>query len=164
MLGRTYHGRRGSALAGELASPTPPVVPPPPLCERGAIRAMLAFFAANSDGRERSPEHGAAHLNDAVVAGGPYAGRRFDLTGGWMDAGDMLKFVQTTGFAAAVLQAAARLDPADARALDSAADVGVRWLLKAHPRPDLFVAQVGDLRDHDVGFRIPDRDDRSGAP
>src|SRR3954449_5699866 len=78
----------------------------------GAITAMLQFFAANSDGNEPSPVHGPSHLNDAVVASGPYTGQRFDLTGGWMDAGDMVKFTSTTGHSTALLQAAARLSPA----------------------------------------------------
>ncbi|HET9025768.1 MAG TPA: glycoside hydrolase family 9 protein [Burkholderiaceae bacterium] len=135
--------------------------------ERGsadAIAAMLQFFAANSDGDEPSPVHGPSHLNDAMVASGPYGGQRFDLTGGWMDAGDMVKFTQTIAHSAALLQAAARLDPDQADGLNAAADVGVRWLVKAHPRPDLFIGQVGDTRDHDVGFRDPATDDASSDP
>ena len=128
---------------------------------RQPIATMLQFFAANSDGNEPSPIHGPSHLNDAMVAGGPYGGQHFDLTGGWMDAGDMIKFTRTTGYVAAVLQAAARLDPEQADALNSAADVGLRWLVKAHPRPDLFIGQVGDERDHDLGFRDPATDDAS---
>ena len=76
----------------------------------------------------------------------------------------MLHFTQTTAFAAVLLQAAARLDPADAAALNGEADVGVRWLLKAHPFPDAFVAQVGDERDHERGFRDPAIDDASSKP
>src|SRR3954464_2514423 len=108
----------------------------------GAIAAMLQFFAANSDGNEPSPVHGPSHLNDAQIASGPYAGQHFDLTGGWMDAGDTIKFTQTTGYVATVLQAAARLDEHQSDALNGASDVGIRWLVKAHPRPDLFIAQV----------------------
>lgn len=130
---------------------------------QAAIAAMLQFFAANSDGNEPSPLHGPSHLNDALVASGPYAGQHFDLTGGWMDAGDMIKFTQTTGLAATLLQAAARLDPAQADALNATADVGVRWLVKAHPQPDLFIGQVGDARDHDMGFRDPALDDMIGG-
>jgi hypothetical protein len=129
-----------------------------------AIAAMLQFYAANSDGNEPSPLHGPSHLNDAMIASGPYGGQRFDLTGGWMDAGDMLKFTQTIGHSAAMLQAAARFDPGQADALNSAADVGIRWLVKAHPRPDLFIGQVGDERDHDLGFRDPAGDDALGDP
>ena len=60
---------------------------------------------------EPSPIHGPAHLNDAVIESGPYQGRHFDLTGGWMDAGDTLKFAGPTAFATIALQTAARLDP-----------------------------------------------------
>jgi endoglucanase len=132
---------------------------------RRPVRQMLRFFAVNSDGREPSPAHGPSHLNDATVRGGPLAGRRIDLTGGWMDAGDTLKFTQTTSFAAAALLLSARLDPGDAAPLQAAAQVGVRWLLKAHPAPDVFVSQVGEIKsDHDrdpaEGFD-PAADDRS---
>jgi hypothetical protein len=128
------------------------------------IPLLLRFFAANSDGNEPSPEHGPAHLHDAVVAAGPHGGQHFDLTGGWMDAGDMIHFAKTTAYAASALQLAARIDPANAAALNRAADVGIRWLVKAHPAPDLFIQQVGDERDHDVGYRDPALDDRSSLP
>jgi endoglucanase len=129
----------------------------------GSIDAILDFFAWNADGGE-SPFHRPSHLHDATVKGGPFDGRRFDLTGGWMDAGDMIHFAQTTAYSAAVLEAAARVDPAHRGRLNAAAAVGIRWLRKAHPRPGLFIAQVGDQRDHDEGFRDPARDDRSGIP
>lgn len=128
------------------------------------IRLMLRFFAANRDGRERSPIHGPAHLHDARVASGPYAGRHIDLTGGYMDAGDQVHLTLTTAYATTLLLQAARYDSADAPALKRAASVGVRWLLKAHPAPDLFIGQVGDGRDHDYGFRRPEDDDRSTLP
>ncbi len=128
------------------------------------IPVLLRFFAANSDGNEPSPLHGPAHLNDATIASGPYEGRRFDLTGGWMDAGDTLHFTKTTAFAATILQLAARLDPAHSARLQAASDVGIRWLVKAHPAPDLFIQQIGDERDHDRGFAPPARDDASSRP
>ena len=129
-----------------------------------AIAAILGYFNANRDGAEASATHGPAHLNDAVVHPAAFAhgGASVAIAGGWMDAGDMLHFTQTTAFSAAVLQAAARLDPADAAALNAEADVGVRWLIEAHPFPDAFVAQVGDERDHRLGFRDPATDDASG--
>jgi hypothetical protein len=130
---------------------------------RTAIPVLLRFFAANADGAEPSPLHGPSHLNDATVESGPLAGQRVDLTGGWMDAGDTLKFTHTIAFASYVLELAARLDPADAAALHATSDVGIRWLLKAHPAPDVFIAQVGDERDHQRGFARGSRASR-GAP
>jgi endoglucanase len=81
-----------------------------------------------------------------------------------MDAGDMIHFTQTTAFATAMLEASARLDPASAAALNAEADVGVRWLVSAHPAPGVFIAQVGDARDHENGFRDPADDDGSSKP
>ena len=123
------------------------------------VQRLLGLFAANADGDEPSRVFGPAHRNDATVKGGPYDGQRFDLTGGWRDAGDNLKITQPAAFAVAELQLAARLSPDDAPALHAASDVGLRWLLKAHPRPDLFIGIVGDVRDHDTGFRDPAKDD-----
>jgi hypothetical protein len=130
------------------------------------IPLLLRFFTGNRDGNEPSPLHGPAHLNDAIIhpAAPTHPGDPIDITGGWMDAGDMIHFTQTTAFTTAVLEASARLDPENAAALAAEADVGVRWLLKAHPFPDVFVAQVGDSRDHDIGFRDPAKDDNSNLP
>ncbi len=134
--------------------------------ESPGIEAILGYFRANRDGDEPSPIHGPAHLNDAVIhPDSPVlAGQAIDITGGWMDAGDMLHFTQTTAFATALLEASAGLAPADAAALGAEADVGLRWLLKAHPAPGVFIAQVGDERDHDLGFRDPVADDGSSKP
>jgi hypothetical protein len=128
------------------------------------IPTLLRFFIMNRDGSEPSLDHPAAHLHDAVVASGPNAGQQRNLTGGWMDAGDMLHFTETTGYTAIALQLAAALDPTDAALLRREADVGVRWLTKAHPAPGLFIGQVGDERDHDIGWRLPQSDDASTAP
>jgi hypothetical protein len=127
-----------------------------------AIPTLLRF-AANRDGTEPSP-NSAAHLNDATVSGGARDGETIDLTGGWMDAGDMIHFTETTAYTATVLQLAAKIDPVHAGALRAEAAVGVRWLVKAHPAPDLFIGQVGDQRDHNVGFRDPALDDASPLP
>jgi endoglucanase len=130
------------------------------------INAILGYFDANRDGAEPSRTHGPVHLNDAVIHpdAPAHGGERIAISGGWMDAGDMLHFTQNTAFSTALLEAAARLDPAAAPALRAEADVGVRWLLAAHPFPDAFVAQVGDERDHELGFRDPAADDPSGIP
>jgi len=135
---------------------------------RAALRHILRFYAVNSDGAEPSPVHGPSHLNDATIVGGSLDGQHADLTGGWMDAGDTLKFTGTTSYTVVALLLAARLDAADAPALRATAGVGVRWLLRAHPAADVFVSQVGEIEsDHDrdpaSGFD-PAADDRSGNP
>jgi endoglucanase len=155
-------------VAGRVRAPQPWVVVADGSATSAAVRHILRFFAVNSDGLEPSPAHGPSHLNDATVVGGSLDGQRADLTGGWMDAGDTLKFTQTTAFTVVALLVAARLDPPDAQALRDAASVGVRWLLKAHPAPDVFVSQVGEIvsdheRDPASGFD-PAQDDASPVP
>lgn len=150
---------------GKMRSKQPWVVVGDGAASSAAVRHVVRFFAMNSDGNEPSPIHGPSHLNDATIVGSPLDGTRADLTGGWMDAGDTLKFTQTTAFSVVALLVAARLDPADATALQAAAGVGVRWLLKAHPAANVFVSQVGEINsDHDrdpaEGFD-PAADDQS---
>jgi endoglucanase len=126
------------------------------------IPLILRFFEANRDGSVPALLHEPAHLHDATVAGS--GGRHVDLTGGWMDAGDMLHFTQTTAYATMVLEAAARLDPVHSGQLESEADVGIAWLLEAHPESGMFITQVGDNRDHEREFSDPSDDDSSGLP
>jgi hypothetical protein len=129
-----------------------------------AIPRLLRIYAVNADGAEPNPVFGPAHLKDATVKGGPHDGQHVDLVGGWRDAGDNLKFTITTAESVAYLHLAARLAPAQADRLRQTADVGVRWLLKAHPAADLFIGLVGDERDHDTGFRDPATDDANTQP
>ena len=65
----------------------------------GLIPKILGFFRANRDGAEPALMHGPSHLNDATIKGGPYDGQHVDLTGGWMDAGDMIHFTQNAALA-----------------------------------------------------------------
>ena len=128
------------------------------------IPRLLRVYAVNADGNEPNPVFGPAHLKDATVEGGAHDGEHVDLTGGWRDAGDQLKFTITTAESVSYLHLAARLAPGQADRLEQTAAVGVRWLKKAHPSPDLFIALVGDERDHDTGFRDPAGDDQNTQP
>ena len=119
------------------------------------IEELLRIYAVNSDGNEPNPVFGPSHLNDATLKGGG----KIDLVGGWRDAGDMLKFTQTIAESVSYLHIAARLAPEHADQLKATAAVGVRWLKKAHPSQNVFVALVGDDRDHSTGFRDPAGDD-----
>ncbi len=131
------------------------------------LTSLLGVFDANADGRERSSLHKPSHLHDArsPIRNGHAEGRTIDVAGGWMDAGDQLKFTVTIGYATTLLQLAARNQPSRAGRLHAFANVGVRWLLKAHPSDRVFVAQVGDTdADHNRGFRDPTKDDTSKNP
>jgi endoglucanase len=94
-----------------------------------------------------------------------------DVSGGWFDAGDYLKFAETASFDDTVLLWALREFPAgvgDAAALRAEARHGTDWLLKLwDPQRHTLVYQVGIgdgnggsiLGDHDL-WRLPQRDDR----
>jgi endoglucanase len=153
-----------------------------------------AFFAAQRDGEDvvagaldRQP----AHLNDATATsydvpnyhgfdlvgdldpvGGPV-----DVEGGWFDAGDYMKFVQTTSYADALLLAAARdapglLGPGGTADLSAELRHGTDWLLKMwddDSRTLYYQVGIGDgngcgsiCADHDI-WRLPERDDTYGG-
>lgn len=116
------------------------------------------------------------HQHDGRTAYGPQpAGTPTDATGGWHDAGDLLKYQLTSGNATAQMMLAYVLgqqsassgkrfrDQVDALGkpnpngrpdiLDEAR-WGLDWLLKLHPAPDQLYHQVADDRDH-AGLRLP---------
>lgn len=101
------------------------------------------------------------HHFDGRTAYGPLpAGTAVDAVGGWHDAGDLLKYLLTSGNATAQLLLAAQLAPTNApyaEALRAEARWGVEWLLKMHPATNLLFHQVADDRDH-IGLRLPQDD------
>jgi endoglucanase len=152
-----------------------------------AAARATAFFGAQRDGPNviPGPLHRApAHLLDARAT--LYAPPRYrdlrllsrpraiggpvDVSGGWFDAGDYLKFAETASFDDAALLWALRQFPAgvgDPAALRAEARHGTDWLLKLwDPQRRTLVYQVGIgdgnggsiLGDHDL-WRLPQRDD-----
>ncbi len=133
------------------------------------IPLMLNYFGVQQCGAQTSPQRKPCHLDDGIARGGPRDGQPFDATGGWHDAGDYLKFVETTSYAVALMLFACDLHPqlvassSGAPALSPLlvqAKVGLDWLLKMHPTPDEFYYQVGDKSDHDR-WRLPEQDNRT---
>lgn len=131
------------------------------------ITSLLGIYDSNADGDEPSSYHAKSHMNDrrSKIANGPHKGERVDVEGGWMDAGDQIKFTTTTAFSTLMLDLAARNESGQRPALRGKASIGIRWLLKAHPRKGVFVSLVGHVAtDHNTGFRDPATDDESGVP
>jgi hypothetical protein len=114
------------------------------------------------------------HQLDGRTAYGPSTNGSFiDATGGWHDAGDMLKYLLTSGNATAQMLLAYKLNP-KLNATDQfdtlgrsgtngipdlldEAHWGLEWMLKLHPAPDQLYHQVADDRDH-AGWRLPQND------
>jgi hypothetical protein len=114
------------------------------------------------------------HQLDGRTAYGPLTnGSPLDATGGWHDAGDMLKYLLTSGNATAQMLLAYELEPRgnaadqfDALGRPGANGIpdlldearwGLDWMLKLHPAPGELYHQVADDRDH-AGWRLPQND------
>lgn len=113
------------------------------------------------------------HPKDGRSFFGPMRDSTFvDLSGGWHDAGDQLKYLITSSYATAHMLKAFELYPEQfedqVNALGQPAgngipDVldeakwGLDWLHKMHPAPDQLFHQIADDRDH-RGFKIPNKD------
>ena len=113
------------------------------------------------------------HRKDGRTAYGPMPdGTYIDVSGGWHDAGDYLKYLMTSGNTVCRLLFAYRefkgtfQDSVDALGhpwANGIADIldeakwGLDWMFRMHPAPNQLFHQVGDDRDH-VGWVLPDQD------
>jgi len=113
------------------------------------------------------------HQRDGRSFYGPMPDSTFvDVSGGWHDAGDQLKYLITGSNATARMLLAYELahdrfgdatnqlgQPRPNGIPDVLDEVrwGLEWLHKMHPAPDQLVHQVADDRDH-VGWKMPDAD------
>jgi hypothetical protein len=114
------------------------------------------------------------HQRDGRSFYGPMPDSTFvDVSGGWHDAGDQLKYLITGSNATARMLLAYEL--ARDRFGDSVNELGqpgpngipdvldeakwgLDWLHKMHPGPDQLIHQVADDRDH-LGWKMPDEDE-----
>jgi hypothetical protein len=145
----------------------------------------VAFLRAQRDGSDVDPSILArepSHLDDATASvdktptfDGDDAltstltptGQTVDVSGGWFDAGDYLKFVETASYVEVVLLIVSRDDPSDT-ALRAEATRGAAWLDKMwndSTKTLLLQVGVGDgndnvFCDHDI-WRLPEADDGS---
>ncbi|MEN8122866.1 MAG: glycoside hydrolase family 9 protein [Bacteroidota bacterium] len=113
------------------------------------------------------------HKKDGRSMFGPMPDSTFvDVSGGWHDAGDQLKYLITGSYATGHMLLAYELYPEkfadEVNALgqnfsNGIPDVldeakwGLDWIHKLHPKPDQLFHQVGDDRDH-TGWKMPDND------
>ena len=113
------------------------------------------------------------HQRDGRSFYGPLPDSTFiDVSGGWHDAGDQLKYLITGSDATARMLLAHELvggrftdatNQLGQRGANGVPDVldearwGLAWLHKLHPGPGQLVHQVADDRDH-IGWKMPDED------
>jgi hypothetical protein len=115
------------------------------------------------------------HPFDGRTAYGPMTnGTYLDARGGWHDAGDLLKYLLTSGNATAQMLLAYQISSQEQKTRSFAdrfnafgqpgsngvpdildeARWGLEWMLKLHPAADQLYHQVADDRDH-TAFRLP---------
>ncbi|HEY9025176.1 MAG TPA: glycoside hydrolase family 9 protein [Burkholderiaceae bacterium] len=190
-----YHlvAHLAAAGAADVASVEFPV-------EAGAVgfaaplRHALQFYQAERDGPDYVPgglRDAPAHLNDAAATAyvqptfshdtivGPLVptGKVLDASGGWWDAGDYIKFVQTHSYTVGMLLTGVRDFPAQMGAqgatdFTAEARFGLEWLLKMwdddsrtlYYQVALGTGISGDhkVSDHDL-WRLPELDDTYGG-
>ena len=182
-------------VGGRSPATSPPfaIVPATTLYEKPLANA-LSFYENERDGPEFIPSalrSAPSHLNDrtagvfatpAVNGEGEFkgeltsTGETLDASGGWWDAGDYLKFVETTSYTVALQLAGVRDFPAqmgaDAGASNFTAEArfGIEWLLRMWndtTRTLYYQVGIGEgnastLGDHDI-WRLPQADDTYGG-
>jgi endoglucanase len=181
-------------IARTVASSPPFTIAPASSLVAGPLANALSFYENERDGPEFIPSAlrtAPAHLNDehamtyatpTVNAAGEFKGEltslgvTIDAAGGWWDAGDYLKFVQTTSYAVDLQLAGVRDFPAEMGAVAGPANFteearfGVEWLLRMwNDKTRTLYYQVGigegnkdTVGDHDI-WRLPQEDDGFGG-
>ncbi len=183
------------SLAGRVPASSPPfAIAPAQALYAAPLGNALSFYENERDGPEYIPSSlrsARAHLNDQsamtyltpqVNAKGEFKGEltslgeTIDASGGWWDAGDYLKFVQTTSYAVDLQLIGARDFPAQMGAAAGNANFteearfGVEWLLRMwndDTRTLYYQAGIGagnanTVSDHDI-WRLPQEDDTFGG-
>jgi endoglucanase len=175
------------------SSPSFAILPSASLYEEPLTNA-LSFYENERDGPEfiaSALRSAPAHLNDrtataystpAVNSDGEFkgdltsTGETLDASGGWWDAGDYLKFVETTSYTVALQLAGVRDFPAQMGAgtpasnFTAEARFGVEWLLRMwndstrtlYYQVGIGEGNAGTLGDHDL-WRLPQADDTYGG-
>jgi len=135
-----------SMIPPPQATPAPPTAPPPDINYAAALPMALLFYDAQRSGRlpenNRVEWRGDAALNDGQDVG-------VDLSGGYFDAGDGMKFALPMASAMTLLAwgglefRAGYEKTGELQTLLNTIRWGTDWLMKAHPEPNVFYGQVG---------------------
>ncbi len=129
--------------------------------------SISLFFKAQRCGPTNPILHQPCHLSDAAKIIGYKDSTARDLTGGWHDAGDYVKFLKTTAYATYLSLFSYEfdsqkfgydLDKNDVPDILEEAKVGLDWLLRCNVDNKTLVSQVQNETDHNIGWRLPEND------
>jgi endoglucanase len=188
-------GRYELSVTNVDAQPGRLIVNGPEALYAGPMANALAFYQTERDGPDYIPSAlrtAPGHLNDKsasvfqtpsltpnghIIGKLQPTGETIDASGGWWDAGDYMKYVDTTSYVAGVLLTGVRDFPEQmgARAQSDFTDeakFGVKWLLRMwNDQTSILYYQVSNsqdfsdsktLSDYDL-WRLPQVDDRLHA-
>ncbi len=130
---------------------------------------LLKFFSIQRCGYTNPFMHKVCHIADvtSIRIGADTLHKTYDVTGGWHDAGDYGKFLNTTAFSTYMLLAAYEFSPENFYSdqnknnvsdILEEAKIGLDWLLRADYQNKAFITQVQDEKDKTVGWRMPSAD------
>jgi endoglucanase len=133
------------------------------------VDSLMLFFRVQRCGTTDPLLHRPCHTHDAthLIMDGAPARKTVDVSGGWHDAGDYVKFLNTAAYTTYTLLFAFEFNPQafsfdhDTNGIPEVLDeakIGLDWLLKLHFEERSLITQVQDLRDHDQGWRLPEED------
>lgn len=133
----------------------------------GIVDSLLLYLRVQRCGPTNPLLHDVCHLYDSPRVENDKGAGVVDVTGGWHDAGDYIKFFSTTAYTTYLLLFSYEFDPnkfqtdndkSGAPDILEEARVGIDWLLRANYADGKFINQVQDMRDHEQGFRMPEND------
>ncbi|MBI9009643.1 MAG: glycoside hydrolase family 9 protein [Tenericutes bacterium] len=131
---------------------------------------LLDFFKIQRCGYTNPTGHEVCHIADAtsiINTDGSKLDGAIDLTGGWHDAGDYVKFLNTTAYATYTLLFSYEFDKKkfgfdlnknNIPDILEEAKIGLDWLHRCNFEKYKLISSVQDLRDHTVGWRMPEND------
>ncbi len=133
------------------------------------IDSIMLFFKVQRCGYTNPLFHKVCHPYDAtsLIENGITINKTYDVTGGWHDAGDYIKFLNTAAYVTYTLIFAYEFDPVkfgfdnDKNSVPDVLDeakIGLDWLLRLNYENKKFITQVQDLKDHAQGWRMPEDD------
>ncbi len=129
--------------------------------------SLLMFFQVQRCGPTNPFLHKVCHLQDATEVVGYSINQQVDVTGGWHDAGDYIKFLSTTAYATYMMLFAYEFDNVkygfdnnknSVPDILEEARVGLDWMLRCNFKDHLLITQVQNMQDHNEGFRMPSDD------
>jgi endoglucanase len=129
--------------------------------------SLSLFFKVQRCGPTNPILHQPCHLSDSFKLIGDKDSSAKDLTGGWHDAGDYIKFLKTTAYTTYMLLFSYEFDNNkfsydlnrnEIPDILEEAKIGIDWLLRCNINNKNLVSQVQDETDHTVGWRLPEND------